>query len=187
MSQQWNTPPEMQIDVSKTYSCSIETDKGTIQIDLFADAAPNTVNNFVFLANAGYYDGVTFHRVIDNAEIRMTGEEFWVHLNYHLIHLLDFLPVANWPVQANDTSFIVFRSLYRILEKSGRLEVQLDYQPASKRKSLLPHATGEDQSLPGWLTTLIPVGASEKMAALSIQRFSERIGHSLSYEMSWKA
>ena len=70
MSQQWNTPPEMQIDVSKTYSCSIETDKGTIQIDLFADAAPNTVNNFVFLANAGYYDGVTFHRVIDNFMIQ---------------------------------------------------------------------------------------------------------------------
>jgi peptidyl-prolyl cis-trans isomerase B (cyclophilin B) len=54
----------MQIDAAKTYSCSVETDKGTINIALFADAAPKTVNNFVFLAQQGFYDGITFHRVI---------------------------------------------------------------------------------------------------------------------------
>ena len=64
MSQQWDTHPEMQIDAAKTYSCSVETDKGTINIALFADAAPKTVNNFVFLAQQGFYDGITFHRVI---------------------------------------------------------------------------------------------------------------------------
>ncbi len=132
-------------------------------------------------------ESVRFHRVIDNEEIVMSGEEFWVHLNYHLIHLIDFLPVANWSVQVNDTSFILFRSLLDIFEQNGRLEVQLHYQPASKRKSLLPGGTGEDQSLPAWLTTLIPVGTSERMAASSIKRFSDRIGHSLSYEMQWGA
>ena len=70
MSQQWDNPPEMQIDPSKSYSCAIETAKGTINIDLFADAAPKTVNNFVFLANQGFYDGVTFHRVINNFMIQ---------------------------------------------------------------------------------------------------------------------
>ena len=64
MSQEWNTPPEMQIDAAKKYSVTIETDKGTIEIDLFADAAPKTVNNFVFLAREGFYDGISFHRVI---------------------------------------------------------------------------------------------------------------------------
>jgi len=64
MSQQWDNPPAMQIDTSKNYTCSIATDKGNIELDLYADAAPNTVNNFVFLAREGYYDGVTFHRVI---------------------------------------------------------------------------------------------------------------------------
>jgi peptidyl-prolyl cis-trans isomerase B (cyclophilin B) len=54
----------MQIDAAKTYSCSVETDKGTINIALFADAAPKTVKNFVFLAQQGFYDGITFHRVI---------------------------------------------------------------------------------------------------------------------------
>jgi len=44
----------------------METDKGTMVIELFADKTPNTVNNFVFLSREGYYDGVIFHRVIDN-------------------------------------------------------------------------------------------------------------------------
>ncbi len=64
MSKQWNTPPAMQIDPKKNYKAHMETDKGTMVIELFADKTPNTVNNFVFLAREGYYDGVIFHRVI---------------------------------------------------------------------------------------------------------------------------
>ena len=66
MSKQWSTPPEMQIDPNKKYKAKMETDKGTMVIDLFADKAPKTVNNFVFLAREGYYDDVMFHRVIPN-------------------------------------------------------------------------------------------------------------------------
>lgn len=66
MSQQWDTPPEMQIDAAKTYSVSMETNKGTIEFELFAADAPMTVNNFVFLAREGFYDDIAFHRVIDN-------------------------------------------------------------------------------------------------------------------------
>jgi cyclophilin family peptidyl-prolyl cis-trans isomerase len=61
----WSAPPEMSIDPSKRYSATIVTDKGEITLDLFAAQAPKTVNNFVFLARQGYYDGVTFHRVIE--------------------------------------------------------------------------------------------------------------------------
>ncbi|MCA2000476.1 MAG: peptidylprolyl isomerase [Chloroflexi bacterium] len=66
MIKQWNTPPAMQIDPAKKYQARMETDKGAMVIELFADKAPLTVNNFVFLAREGYYDGVIFHRVIDN-------------------------------------------------------------------------------------------------------------------------
>lgn len=66
MAQQWNTPPEMSIDPQKTYSVKMETSKGEIELALFAADAPKTVNNFVFLVNQGFYDGVTFHRVISN-------------------------------------------------------------------------------------------------------------------------
>lgn len=60
----YKSPPEMQIDQSKQYVATIHTAKGNIVVELYADKAPNTVNNFVFLANQGYYDGTTFHRVI---------------------------------------------------------------------------------------------------------------------------
>ena len=63
---QWDSPPEMQIDESKNYSVSIVTDGGTIELELYPQHAPQTVNNFVFLAEQGFYDGVTFHRVIEN-------------------------------------------------------------------------------------------------------------------------
>ena len=66
MSMQWKTPPAMEIDPKKKYTARMETDKGTIVIELFADKAPKTVNNFVFLSRQGYYEGVIFHRVIAN-------------------------------------------------------------------------------------------------------------------------
>ncbi|MCD6588872.1 MAG: peptidylprolyl isomerase [Candidatus Fermentibacteraceae bacterium] len=56
----------MNIETDRVYKVSIETDRGTISIDLFPEFAPVTVNNFVTLAKDGFYDGVTFHRVISN-------------------------------------------------------------------------------------------------------------------------
>jgi len=66
MAKQWNTPPAMQIDPKKKYKARMETDKGTMVIELFADRTPKTVNNFVFLSREGYYENVIFHRVIAN-------------------------------------------------------------------------------------------------------------------------
>jgi len=66
MSKQWKTPPTIQIDPKKKYKARMETDKGTMVIDLFADKAPKTVNNFVFLARERFYEGIIFHRVISN-------------------------------------------------------------------------------------------------------------------------
>ena len=67
---QWNKPPEMQIDPKKKYFVTMETDKGTIEIELFPEHAPKTVNNFVFLAKEGFYDGISFHRVINDFVIQ---------------------------------------------------------------------------------------------------------------------
>jgi peptidyl-prolyl cis-trans isomerase B (cyclophilin B) len=61
---QWDTPPEMAIDVAKLYLATIKTNKGEIELELNSEHAPSTVNNFVFLAGEGFYDGVKFHRVI---------------------------------------------------------------------------------------------------------------------------
>jgi len=61
----WAEPPAMGIDTAKSYEALITTEKGDIRLTLYDDLAPVTVNNFVFLARAGFYDGVTFHRVIE--------------------------------------------------------------------------------------------------------------------------
>lgn len=57
-------PPDMQIDTEKMYGVTITTDRGTIEMDLDPQLAPGTVNNFVSLARDGYYDSLTFHRVV---------------------------------------------------------------------------------------------------------------------------
>ena len=57
-------PPPMTIDASASYTAVINTNKGSITLELFAQDAPVTVNNFIFLAEAGFYDGIIFHRVI---------------------------------------------------------------------------------------------------------------------------
>jgi len=57
-------PPSGALDTSKTYAATFKTEKGDISVELFADRAPRTVENFVNLARAGFYDGTTFHRVI---------------------------------------------------------------------------------------------------------------------------
>ncbi|MBX3214840.1 MAG: peptidylprolyl isomerase [Labilithrix sp.] len=60
----YTSAPAMTIDTSKTYSATVVTNRGTIELSLDAKAAPVTVNNFVFLARDRYYDGLTFHRVV---------------------------------------------------------------------------------------------------------------------------
>ena len=61
---EYSSPPAMQIDSAKAYTATIQTNRGDIVIDLHADKAPQTVNNFVVLAQDGFYNGVKFHRVL---------------------------------------------------------------------------------------------------------------------------
>lgn len=70
MTEQWSSPPEMTIDPDKNFQATMETNKGDIVLDLYPQYAPKTVNNFVFLANQGFYDDVSFHRVINNFMIQ---------------------------------------------------------------------------------------------------------------------
>ena len=70
MSKQYDSAPEMGIDESAVYLITMETTKGTIKIELYPEHAPITVNNFVFLTNEGFYNGVVFHRVIPDFVIQ---------------------------------------------------------------------------------------------------------------------
>lgn len=124
---------------------------------------------------------IRFHRVIDNEPIVMSGEDFWIQLNYQLVHIIDFLPAANWIAHKSDTSFIIFRDLYDILERAGKREAHVNYTPASGPSQLV----GEKHTLGSWLVTKIPVSLAEKASSRAIQAFSSRIGHSTEYEIEW--
>jgi hypothetical protein len=124
---------------------------------------------------------IRFHRVIDNAPIELSGDDLWISLNFQLIHLVDFLPVSNWSTHQNDTSFILFRDLYNLMDKAGQREASVGYRPAASGRA----REGEPLSFGAWLTTRIPIGISEKMAGQSVSRFSEHIGHSLDYTIDW--
>ncbi len=67
---QYDRLPEMQIETDKTLKVKIETNQGNIDLEIYPQHAPKTVNNFIFLAGEGFYDGVVFHRVISNFMIQ---------------------------------------------------------------------------------------------------------------------
>jgi cyclophilin family peptidyl-prolyl cis-trans isomerase len=70
MAKQYSSPPEMAIDPNKKYTATIETSAGTMTAEFFPQDAPNTVNNWIFLAKDGYYDGIIFHRCISGFMIQ---------------------------------------------------------------------------------------------------------------------
>lgn len=63
---QYSSPPALSIDLASSYQAVFKTSVGEFTVQLFAAQTPKTVNSFVFLAREGFYDGVIFHRVIDN-------------------------------------------------------------------------------------------------------------------------
>ena len=113
----WPTPPEMEIDHGKDYAAAIETSMGTITADLYSGSAPITVNNFVFLARQGFYDGLTFHRVIPGFVIqggdpKGTGEgdagyAFADELDNNLRYELGTFAMANAGPNTNGSQFFV--------------------------------------------------------------------------------
>jgi len=70
MTKQYDSAPEFVIEPSKSYSATLDTNHGEIVIELDPQRSPLAVNNFVFLANDGFYNGVVFHRVIENFMIQ---------------------------------------------------------------------------------------------------------------------
>ena len=68
--QKWDQPPAMQDDIGTVKRATITTNRGAIELELFPEFAPKTVNNFVFLVREGFYDGIVFHRVISDFMIQ---------------------------------------------------------------------------------------------------------------------
>jgi len=121
----YSAPPPMTIDTSKQYLATIETEKGNLVLELFASDVPLTVNNFVFLAREGFYDGSTFYRVIPDfmaqgGDPTGTGtgtpgytfaDEFTEHT-----HVAGALSMANVGSNTNSCHFFITYSPQRHLD-----------------------------------------------------------------------
>ena len=73
MAKQWNSPPPMSVNQNKSYTVTLHTSMGDMDVQLFPKDAPKTVNNFVFLAREGFYNNVKFHRIIKGFMVQ-TGD-----------------------------------------------------------------------------------------------------------------
>ncbi len=112
----YSSPPTMMLKPDKQYSAIIETEKGNLELELFARDVPIAVNNFVFLAREGFYDGSTFHRVIDKFMAQggdptgtgrggpgyMFKDEFTSHR-----HVAGALSMANAGANTNGSQFFI--------------------------------------------------------------------------------
>jgi len=112
----YSAPPPVTIDTSKQYTATIETEKGDLVLELFASDVPVTVNNFVFLAREGFYNGTTFHRVIPDFMAQGgdptgtgtggPGYSFADELTKHT-HLAGALSMANAGPNTNGSQFFI--------------------------------------------------------------------------------
>jgi cyclophilin family peptidyl-prolyl cis-trans isomerase len=70
MARQYASPPEMRIDPARSYTATLETKRGEIEVEFYPQDAPQTVNNFICLAQDGFYDGTPFHRIVSGFVIQ---------------------------------------------------------------------------------------------------------------------
>jgi peptidyl-prolyl cis-trans isomerase B (cyclophilin B) len=112
----YSAPPSMTIDTSKQYTATIETEKGNLVLELFASDVPMTVNNFMSLAREGFYDGLTFHRVVPGFVVQGgcpigdgtggPGYQFDDEITEHT-HVAGALSMANSGPNTNGSQFFI--------------------------------------------------------------------------------
>ena len=125
---------------------------------------------------------VHMHRVIDNAPLELNEAEFWEAMNYQLVHLVDFMPVANWTAHQNEATYIMFRDMYELMKQWRKMDAKVTYEGPARSRRVQKERLG----LGGWVASKIPVELVRKMTEKSTRRFSKRCGHSLAYEIRWK-
>ena len=108
----------------------------------------------------------------DNAPVRLSGDQFWVQLNYHLIHSMDFLPVDDW--EANALQLYNFARLHQTLSRAGKLYCRMNFD-SEKWVAAAKQKRAEAFKKAG-LKVPPPSGPSDL--------YSDRIGHSLDYKLS---
>ena len=126
--------------------------------------------------------GLRFHRVIDNEIMEISAEDLWIQLNYHLMHFMDFLPVANWQTHHSDPLLQIFVQLSEFLDRMEQRQVKVDF-PVPSTQFVKP--VQETLSVGSRLSNWVPASLKMKLATKAIRKFSEQIEHSLDFELIW--
>ena len=121
------------------------------------------------------------NRVIDNEPLTVDAENFWINLNFHLMHFVDFMPSANWSTHRADPLLQMFERLSKLLDRAGQRQAKVDVTfPTGKVAPI-----HEPRSFFGRITGLLPASVTLKLAQKSIQDYSKLAGHDLSYKLAW--
>jgi hypothetical protein len=127
--------------------------------------------------------GITFYRVIDNAEISLDAESMWIQLNYHLIHLLDFVPANDWQSHMDDNFLVFFTQIHDLLRTAGKIMAKVDFD--------LSQASSVPDERPLTLATVVkqltPSRVLRRMVAGQQLKLSAKIGHDTSYRLQWQS
>ena len=171
--------PQLQKLVSEKEMLHIEAFPSFLRLLYLPDFLGTLLKNLPRLERL---KSVSFHRVIDNKSLTMDAENFWIQLNYQLIHYIDFLPAANWSFHCSDTFIQNFAELSRFLDKVNKRMAKVIFPVPSFN---LNSVVQEDLSLESRFAVLIPARLKKEAAVQSIRNFSKRIGHSLDFSFSW--
>jgi hypothetical protein len=121
-------------------------------------------------------------RVMGNVPIALDAKDFWVALNFQLIHLLDFLPVASWNLHTDSNFLDLFAKLHDLLKRAGKLEANVSWD-ATESASV---SAGQPVTLGSVIKSIVPDKMLVKMAQKAIVNFSKQIGHSLEYKLHFE-
>jgi hypothetical protein len=120
-------------------------------------------------------------RVIDNEPLTIDADNFWINLNYHLMHFVDFMPPANWSAHRADPLMQMFETLSSLLDRAGQRQARVEVTFPPSRTS----PVGETRTLFGRVSGLLPAAVTLKLARKSIQDYSDQAGHDLGYRLDW--
>uniref|UniRef100_A0A7S2H4E8 Uncharacterized protein n=1 Tax=Alexandrium andersonii TaxID=327968 RepID=A0A7S2H4E8_9DINO len=124
---------------------------------------------------------VTFHRVLDNEPLSLSSEDFWIAMNFQVIHSMDFLPAACWASQMSEPLFQTFVEMITFMRGTGRLKARVNFDHPSGDINV----QGQPLTLGSCIFRFLPSKFTRKRQIKEITKYSKDIGHSLAYELQW--
>ncbi len=126
-------------------------------------------------------ESLELNRVIDNEPLIVDAENMWINLNYHLMHFVDFMPVANWSAQNSDPLLQMFARLSSLLDRAGQRQAHVQVSFPTGTRPVID----EERTPLGRVMGLLPAAVTLKLTKKSIGEYSAAAGHSLSYRLNW--